>query len=275
MKATAGLHHPLSRSGERARLPQPALRRARCAHAARRPTTRGASSRCSDARGAGRRTCRSTSSTPTRRARRATRLFNGFGSLLVARTGRRPARAGAGSNDARLRGAARRRGVRAGGRAGAGPERRSTRCFAAGLAERLHGARAGVLGGGGRARRGRAREVEGARARRCRSRWPTTSTSTRRCTTPRNVGRMFRPDAEPLLPNWRHLPVGYHGRAGTVVPSGTPVRRPSGQRGGRRFGPSARARHRARARLRHRACRAEGSRCRSSGRSTTCSAWCS
>jgi fumarylacetoacetase len=45
-----------------------------------------------------------------------------------------------------------------------------------------------------------------------------------------NVGRIFRPDAEPLLPNWRHLPVGYHGRAGTVVPSGTAVRRPSGQR---------------------------------------------
>ncbi len=45
-----------------------------------------------------------------------------------------------------------------------------------------------------------------------------------------NVGRMFRPDGEALLPNWRHLPVGYHGRAGTVVPSGTPVVRPSGQR---------------------------------------------
>ncbi len=45
-----------------------------------------------------------------------------------------------------------------------------------------------------------------------------------------NVGRMFRPDAEPLLPNWRHLPVGYHGRAGTVVASGTPVQRPCGQR---------------------------------------------
>ena len=40
---------------------------------------------------------------------------------------------------------------------------------------------------------------------------------------------MFRPDSEPLLPNWRHLPVGYHGRAGTVVVSGTPVRRPQGQ----------------------------------------------
>ncbi len=44
-----------------------------------------------------------------------------------------------------------------------------------------------------------------------------------------NLGRLFRPDAEPLLPNWRHLPVGYHGRAGTVVVSGTPVVRPSGQ----------------------------------------------
>ncbi len=45
-----------------------------------------------------------------------------------------------------------------------------------------------------------------------------------------NVGAMFRPDDEPLKPNWRHLPVGYHGRAGTVVVSGTDVRRPCGQR---------------------------------------------
>jgi fumarylacetoacetase len=44
-----------------------------------------------------------------------------------------------------------------------------------------------------------------------------------------NLGSMFRPDSEPLLPNWRHLPVGYHGRAGTVVVSGTPIRRPRGQ----------------------------------------------
>jgi fumarylacetoacetase len=60
-----------------------------------------------------------------------------------------------------------------------------------------------------------------------------------------NLGRLFRPDAEPLLPNWRHLPVGYHGRAGTVVVSGTPVRRPSGQRRAPRedapsYGPSVR-----------------------------------
>ncbi|GIH91747.1 fumarylacetoacetase [Planobispora siamensis] len=54
-----------------------------------------------------------------------------------------------------------------------------------------------------------------------------------------NLGRMFRPDDEPLKPNWRHLPVGYHGRAGTVVLSGTPITRPSGQRGAGVFGPSA------------------------------------
>jgi fumarylacetoacetase len=55
-----------------------------------------------------------------------------------------------------------------------------------------------------------------------------------------NMGRMFRPDAEPLLPNWRHLPVAYHGRSGTVVPSETPVRRPCGQRPGPEYGPSLR-----------------------------------
>ncbi|GAA4673452.1 fumarylacetoacetase [Phytohabitans rumicis] len=45
-----------------------------------------------------------------------------------------------------------------------------------------------------------------------------------------NVGRMFRPDSAPLTPNWTHLPIGYHGRAGTVVVSGTEVVRPQGQR---------------------------------------------
>jgi fumarylacetoacetase len=44
-----------------------------------------------------------------------------------------------------------------------------------------------------------------------------------------NAGRLFRPGSEALLPNWRWLPVAYHGRAGTVVVSGTPVRRPCGQ----------------------------------------------
>jgi fumarylacetoacetase len=52
-----------------------------------------------------------------------------------------------------------------------------------------------------------------------------------------NVSRLFRPDAEPLLPNWRRLPVGYHGRAGTVVVSGTPVRRPTGRLGPDAVGP--------------------------------------
>ncbi|MFD5639026.1 fumarylacetoacetase [Streptomyces sp. NPDC127077] len=47
----------------------------------------------------------------------------------------------------------------------------------------------------------------------------------------RNVGQIFRPDAaDSLTPNWKHLPIGYHGRSGTVVVSGTDVVRPSGQR---------------------------------------------
>ncbi|HEV7627879.1 MAG TPA: fumarylacetoacetase [Streptomyces sp.] len=44
-----------------------------------------------------------------------------------------------------------------------------------------------------------------------------------------NLGRIFRPDSAALTPNWKHLPIGYHGRAGTVVVSGTPVIRPQGQ----------------------------------------------
>ncbi|WP_406399217.1 fumarylacetoacetase [Streptomyces uncialis] len=47
----------------------------------------------------------------------------------------------------------------------------------------------------------------------------------------RNVGQIFRPDAEDsLTPNWKHLPIGYHGRSGTVVVSGTDIVRPRGQR---------------------------------------------
>ncbi|NWF25997.1 fumarylacetoacetase [Streptomyces sp. PKU-EA00015] len=45
-----------------------------------------------------------------------------------------------------------------------------------------------------------------------------------------NVGKIFRPDGDALTPNWKHLPIGYHGRSGTVVVSGTDVVRPSGQR---------------------------------------------
>lgn len=58
-----------------------------------------------------------------------------------------------------------------------------------------------------------------------------------------NVGRMFRDPNNPLLPNWKHLPVGYNGRASSVVVSGTPIRRPNGQTvrsadGPPSFGPS-------------------------------------
>ncbi|MFF9817057.1 fumarylacetoacetase [Streptomyces sp. NPDC014006] len=62
----------------------------------------------------------------------------------------------------------------------------------------------------------------------------------------RNVGQIFRPDAaDSLTPNWKHLPIGYHGRSGTVVVSGTDIVRPSGQRKAPAdaapvFGPSVR-----------------------------------
>lgn len=46
----------------------------------------------------------------------------------------------------------------------------------------------------------------------------------------KNLSRLFRPDSPSLLPNWKELPIGYHGRAGTVVVSGTDVPRPHGQR---------------------------------------------
>lgn len=60
-----------------------------------------------------------------------------------------------------------------------------------------------------------------------------------------NVGSIFRPDGAALTPNWKHLPIGYHGRSGTVVPSGTAIVRPFGQRKGKDdaepvFGPSTR-----------------------------------
>jgi fumarylacetoacetase len=60
-----------------------------------------------------------------------------------------------------------------------------------------------------------------------------------------NASKIFRPDAAELPPNWKHLPIGYHGRAGTVVTSGTPVVRPYGQRKPRNvdvpeFGPTQR-----------------------------------
>lgn len=44
-----------------------------------------------------------------------------------------------------------------------------------------------------------------------------------------NIGIMFRDPENALLPNWKHIPVGYHGRASSIVVSGTPVHRPKGQ----------------------------------------------
>ncbi|MFF5379348.1 fumarylacetoacetase [[Kitasatospora] papulosa] len=61
-----------------------------------------------------------------------------------------------------------------------------------------------------------------------------------------NLGRLFRPDSpDPLMPNWKHLPVGYHGRSASIVVSGTDIIRPAGQRKGPNdlapvFGPSVR-----------------------------------
>ncbi len=59
-----------------------------------------------------------------------------------------------------------------------------------------------------------------------------------------NVGSMFRPD-NPLLPNYKFVPIGYHGRASSIVPSGAAIRRPCGQTRAEEaampaFGPSAR-----------------------------------
>ena len=45
----------------------------------------------------------------------------------------------------------------------------------------------------------------------------------------KNVGTMFRDPENALLPNWKHLPVGYHGRASSIIPSGIPIHRPKGQ----------------------------------------------
>ena len=61
-----------------------------------------------------------------------------------------------------------------------------------------------------------------------------------------NLGRLFRPDSpDPLTPNWKHLPIGYHGRSASIVVSGTDIGRPAGQRKGPSddvpvFGPSTR-----------------------------------
>ena len=80
---------------------------------------------------------------------------------------------------------------------------------------------------------------------RCRSPSPTTWTSTPRATTRRTSAGCSARTRAPLLPNWTHLPIGYHGRAGTVVVSGTaiaPPARPAAARARREpvFGPTTR-----------------------------------
>lgn len=55
-----------------------------------------------------------------------------------------------------------------------------------------------------------------------------------------SLGQILRPGEPALLPNWKHEPIGYHGRSATVVVSGTPIERPSGQLGAGVFGPSQR-----------------------------------
>lgn len=44
-----------------------------------------------------------------------------------------------------------------------------------------------------------------------------------------NVGKMFRPTMDPLLPNWKHMPIAYHGRSSSIITTNTPIRRPYGQ----------------------------------------------
>ncbi len=56
-----------------------------------------------------------------------------------------------------------------------------------------------------------------------------------------NLGRLFRPDGDPLPANWRHLPAGYHGRSGTIVATGATITRPNGLRlvdGEPEYGPT-------------------------------------
>lgn len=56
----------------------------------------------------------------------------------------------------------------------------------------------------------------------------------------RNAGAILRPGGAPLPANWAHIPLGYHGRAGSLVPSGTPIVRPTGALGPEEFGPTRR-----------------------------------
>ena len=91
-----------------------------------------------------------------------------------------------------------------------------------------------------------------------------------------NMGRMLRPEGEPLTPNWRHLPIAYHGRAGHAGPkrhAGAPSVRPAaaGADEAPSFGPSTRLDLELEAGFVVGVPSRRASRCRSSGRSSTCS----
>src|SRR5437016_6450384 len=53
-----------------------------------------------------------------------------------------------------------------------------------------------------------------------------------------NVGKMFRDPKNALLPNWKHLPVGYHGRSSSIILNGRDIRRPKGQLNVSEFAPT-------------------------------------
>ena len=149
-----------------------------------------------------------------RRGRAGSRLFVAFGSCSFAepvddlRSARAlvltgygvfaPARGGAAGRLPRRRLGA--RPLRASARSSEQP---SLNAFMAAGPVAWRARSSAIRGGRGRRRRGPARR---SRAASCRSRSPTTSTSTPRSSTRRNLGPLFRPDSEPLLPNWRHLP---------------------------------------------------------------------
>ncbi len=63
----------------------------------------------------------------------------------------------------------------------------------------------------------------------CRSISAITPTSTRHANTPPTLGRCFAAQTRRCLPNWQHLPIAYHGRSSSIIPSGAPIRRPAGQ----------------------------------------------
>jgi fumarylacetoacetase len=63
-----------------------------------------------------------------------------------------------------------------------------------------------------------------------------------------NVGKLFRPD-NPLLPNYKYIPIGYHGRTSSLIPTGTPIRRPKGQMREGDAAPNFGARLRTRSRI--------------------------